>query len=346
VLPLDSVHRVQKECATPAPSSRPQASAPPRRERRPPGGEGRSRGPRWSGPSRPPDADDGQLHQEQGLDPPVRVSRRRSRGTASIAAPYRSAGAGGSGVGATMDGGRADVTFVEVLGLSFAAAPLPHLPTCPIAPCPLPLAPCPLKTRKARRPSSPAVPRRTCLPLLSGRCLNDIRSPSLPLISVHEHFVFVGSSRQVSNGNSDSFSAKPWTTRTTRRTTPRGTFIFPFSLVSPGPLDCQQAFNAFRCLGCFIVNNSWGFATRCTFSFYRKSRNLSEKKRRDQFNMLVNELGNMVNTNTRKMDKSTVLKSTILFLKNHNGLLYTMLPLFILLPSITSDTNLAFRTRS
>ncbi|XP_033230341.1 circadian locomoter output cycles protein kaput [Belonocnema kinseyi] len=52
----------------------------------------------------------------------------------------------------------------------------------------------------------------------------------------------------------------------------------------------------------------------------RKSRNLSEKKRRDQFNLLVNELGSMVNTNTRKMDKSTVLKSTILFLKNHNDI--------------------------
>ncbi|XP_076668687.1 circadian locomoter output cycles kaput protein Clock isoform X1 [Andrena cerasifolii] len=50
----------------------------------------------------------------------------------------------------------------------------------------------------------------------------------------------------------------------------------------------------------------------------RRSRNLSEKKRRDQFNMLVNELGSMVSSNTRKMDKSTVLKSTILFLKNHN----------------------------
>lgn len=50
----------------------------------------------------------------------------------------------------------------------------------------------------------------------------------------------------------------------------------------------------------------------------RKSRNLSEKKRRDQFNMLVNELSTMVSTNTRKMDKSTVLKSTISFLKNHN----------------------------
>lgn len=58
------------------------------------------------------------------------------------------------------------------------------------------------------------------------------------------------------------------------------------------------------------------------FFFFRKSRNLSEKKRRDQFNMLVNELGSMVSSNTRKMDKSTVLKSTILFLKNHNGTLF------------------------
>ncbi|KAG8231813.1 hypothetical protein J437_LFUL012307, partial [Ladona fulva] len=50
----------------------------------------------------------------------------------------------------------------------------------------------------------------------------------------------------------------------------------------------------------------------------RKSRNLSEKKRRDQFNMLINELSSMVSTTNRKMDKSTVLKSTISFLKNHN----------------------------
>ncbi|KAF5295506.1 hypothetical protein FQR65_LT10494 [Abscondita terminalis] len=50
----------------------------------------------------------------------------------------------------------------------------------------------------------------------------------------------------------------------------------------------------------------------------RKSRNLSEKKRRDQFNLLVNELSSMVSSGGRKMDKSTVLKSTISFLKNHN----------------------------
>lgn len=54
----------------------------------------------------------------------------------------------------------------------------------------------------------------------------------------------------------------------------------------------------------------------------RKSRNLSEKKRRDQFNLLVNELSSMVSTNSRKMDKSTVLKTTIAFLKNHNGKFY------------------------
>uniref|UniRef100_A0A0A9W299 Circadian locomoter output cycles protein kaput n=1 Tax=Lygus hesperus TaxID=30085 RepID=A0A0A9W299_LYGHE len=50
----------------------------------------------------------------------------------------------------------------------------------------------------------------------------------------------------------------------------------------------------------------------------RKTRNLSEKKRRDQFNLLINELSSMVSSTSRKMDKSTVLKSTISFLKNHN----------------------------
>ena len=50
----------------------------------------------------------------------------------------------------------------------------------------------------------------------------------------------------------------------------------------------------------------------------RKSRNLSEKKRRDQFNMLVTELGTMVSPNNRKMDKTTVLKTTIAFLNTAN----------------------------
>lgn len=55
------------------------------------------------------------------------------------------------------------------------------------------------------------------------------------------------------------------------------------------------------------------------FVRYRKSRNLSEKKRRDQFNILINELNSMVSSANRKLDKSTVLKATISFLKQHNG---------------------------
>ncbi|KAK9700847.1 Helix-loop-helix DNA-binding domain [Popillia japonica] len=50
----------------------------------------------------------------------------------------------------------------------------------------------------------------------------------------------------------------------------------------------------------------------------RKTRNLSEKKRRDQFNILINELSTMVSANCRKMDKSTVLKSVISVLKSHS----------------------------
>ncbi len=62
----------------------------------------------------------------------------------------------------------------------------------------------------------------------------------------------------------------------------------------------------------------------------RKSRNQSEKKRRDQFNVLVSELSTMVtssecqngqdnsNNGSRKMDKTTVLLATIDFLKKHS----------------------------
>uniref|UniRef100_A0A4W3ISU6 Clock circadian regulator b n=1 Tax=Callorhinchus milii TaxID=7868 RepID=A0A4W3ISU6_CALMI len=49
----------------------------------------------------------------------------------------------------------------------------------------------------------------------------------------------------------------------------------------------------------------------------RVSRNKSEKKRRDQFNVLIKELGSMLPGNSRKMDKSTVLQKTIVFLQKH-----------------------------
>ncbi|NWS66026.1 CLOCK protein, partial [Crotophaga sulcirostris] len=43
----------------------------------------------------------------------------------------------------------------------------------------------------------------------------------------------------------------------------------------------------------------------------------SEKKRRDQFNVLIKELGSMLPGNARKMDKSTVLQKSIDFLRKH-----------------------------
>lgn len=49
------------------------------------------------------------------------------------------------------------------------------------------------------------------------------------------------------------------------------------------------------------------------------SRNKSEKKRRDQFNVLIKELGTMLPGNTRKMDKSTILQKSIDFLCKHKG---------------------------
>ncbi|XP_051782144.1 neuronal PAS domain-containing protein 2-like isoform X2 [Erpetoichthys calabaricus] len=50
----------------------------------------------------------------------------------------------------------------------------------------------------------------------------------------------------------------------------------------------------------------------------RASRNKSEKKRRDQFNVLIKELSTMLPGNTRKMDKTTVLERTIDFLQKHS----------------------------
>ncbi|XP_053563614.1 60S ribosomal protein L31 isoform X2 [Bombina bombina] len=50
----------------------------------------------------------------------------------------------------------------------------------------------------------------------------------------------------------------------------------------------------------------------------RASRNRSEKKRRDQFNVLIKELSTMLPGNNRKMDKTTVLEKVICFLQKHN----------------------------
>lgn len=60
------------------------------------------------------------------------------------------------------------------------------------------------------------------------------------------------------------------------------------------------------------------------FGFTRVSRNKSEKKRRDQFNVLIKELGSMLPGNARKMDKSTVLQKSIDFLRKHKGKFFTL----------------------
>uniref|UniRef100_A0A8C5EJP2 Circadian locomoter output cycles protein kaput n=1 Tax=Gouania willdenowi TaxID=441366 RepID=A0A8C5EJP2_GOUWI len=49
----------------------------------------------------------------------------------------------------------------------------------------------------------------------------------------------------------------------------------------------------------------------------RVSRNDAERKRREQFNVLIKELGTMLPGNSRKMDKSTILQKSIDFLQKH-----------------------------
>ncbi|XP_045406212.1 neuronal PAS domain-containing protein 2 isoform X2 [Lemur catta] len=62
----------------------------------------------------------------------------------------------------------------------------------------------------------------------------------------------------------------------------------------------------------------WNVPVTYAFCVYRASRNKSEKKRRDQFNVLIKELSSMLPGNTRKMDKTTVLEKVIGFLQKHN----------------------------
>lgn len=91
-----------------------------------------------------------------------------------------------------------------------------------------------------------------------------------------------------------------------------------------------------------LVRRAWNKFV--LFFTYRKSRNLSEKRRRDQFNLLVNELSSMVSSTNRKMDKSTVLKSTINFLKHQNG--RRIKRLFYKIWSMCSFLSVEISTRS
>lgn len=99
---------------------------------------------------------------------------------------------------------------------------------------------------------------------------------------------------------------------------------------------CWRPVSIFTCWGTQQANfhvytlqrgGTWWFFLLICSSFifspvYRASRNKSEKKRRDQFNVLIKELSSMLPGNTRKMDKTTVLEKVIGFLQKHNGKIY------------------------
>ena len=51
----------------------------------------------------------------------------------------------------------------------------------------------------------------------------------------------------------------------------------------------------------------------------KKSRNQNEKKRREKFNMLIQELSELL-SNHQKIDKTTVLSDTLDFFKSYNGI--------------------------
>lgn len=82
----------------------------------------------------------------------------------------------------------------------------------------------------------------------------------------------------------------------------------------------------------------WNVLVTCVFCAYRASRNKSEKKRRDQFNVLIKELSSMLPGNTRKMDKTTVLEKVIGFLQKHNGKGYASLH-FYPIPVLSFDDD-------
>jgi hypothetical protein len=67
-----------------------------------------------------------------------------------------------------------------------------------------------------------------------------------------------------------------------------------------------------------INSQSTGSYNHSQLNDKRKSRNQNEKKRRDQFNFLIQGLGNCLN-HPRKIDKATVLSETLFFFRNYNG---------------------------
>jgi hypothetical protein len=68
--------------------------------------------------------------------------------------------------------------------------------------------------------------------------------------------------------------------------------------------------------------NSSTYSANFSLNERRRSRNQNEKKRRDQFNLLIQELGSLLN-HPKKIDKSTVLSETLYFFRNFNGIYWS-----------------------
>ena len=71
----------------------------------------------------------------------------------------------------------------------------------------------------------------------------------------------------------------------------------------------------------------------CLCLSHRPSRNLSEKKRRDKLNVYISELAAMVPScanSQRKLDKTTVLKMTVGYMKVHNGKIMILIYMYML----------------
>ena len=78
------------------------------------------------------------------------------------------------------------------------------------------------------------------------------------------------------------------------------------------PYSVSNSSSSYSCM------NSSTYSTSFSLNERRRSRNQNEKKRRDQFNMLIQELGSLLN-HPKKIDKSTVLSETLYFFRNFNG---------------------------
>nr|XP_060625743.1 neuronal PAS domain-containing protein 2 isoform X2 [Anolis sagrei ordinatus] len=119
-----------------------------------------------------------------------------------------------------------------------------------------------------------------------------------------------GGSPRAQVATADSSSSSGCSNSSTSSSTPAAP-LWPRALAARAPLCPPARLLRTSCLDSLMDEDEKDRAKRA-------SRNKSEKKRRDQFNILIKELSSMLPGNTRKMDKTTVLEKVIGFLQKHN----------------------------